>query len=78
MSFMMEIDACQRSPLEQHAVEYLTLRSGLCSVDFCRQALGVPDPDDVIARRLGVAVSTVRGWREVGRRVSPRPRWGTL
>jgi hypothetical protein len=70
MSFMMEIDCAQRSPLDQLAVDYLTLRSGQPSLDFCRRALGVHADDVAIARRLGVAVSTVRGWRDVGRRAS--------
>jgi hypothetical protein len=71
-SFMMEIDEAQRSPLDQLAVDYFTLRSGQPSLDFCRRTLGVPQDDEVVARRLGVAVSTVRGWRDVGRRAS---RW---
>jgi hypothetical protein len=66
--FMMEIDDVQRSPLNQLAIDYLTTRSGHPSIDFCRRALGVPEDDVVVARRLGVAVSTVRGWREIGRR----------
>jgi DNA-binding transcriptional regulator YiaG len=68
-SFMMEIDAAQRSPLDQLAVDYLLLRSGY-SIDFCRRVVGVSEGDDAVARRLGVAVSTVRGWREVGRRAN--------
>lgn len=70
MSFMMEIDASRPSPLERLAVDYLTLRSGNPSPEFCRLALGVQVEDKVIARRLGVAISTVRGWRELGRRAS--------
>lgn len=70
-SFMMDIDAARRSPLDQLAVDYFALRSGF-SIDFCRQTLGVPEVDAVIARRLGVGVSTVRRWREIGRRASPR------
>jgi hypothetical protein len=70
-SFMMEIDAAQRSPLDQLAVDYLTLRS-TCSLDFCCRTVGVPENDDVVARRLGVGVTTVRRWREVGRRVNGR------
>jgi len=66
--FMMEIDATFRSPLDQLAVDYLTLRSGKPSLDFCRCTLGVREDEAVIARRLGVAISTVRSWREVGRR----------
>jgi hypothetical protein len=69
--FMMEIDAAQRSPLDQLAVDYLMLRSGF-SLDFCCRAVGVPETDEAVARRLGVAVSTVRGWRDVGRRARGR------
>lgn len=69
MSFMMEIDAAQRSPLDQLAVDYLTLRSGY-SIDFCRRVVGVPQGDETVARRLSVAVSTVRSWREIGRRAN--------
>jgi hypothetical protein len=71
MSFMMEIDAAraaQRSPLDLLAADFYRIRSGLPSIDFCRQAVGVPDSDETVARRLSVAISTVRGWREVGRR----------
>ena len=68
-AFMMEIDEAQRAPLDQLAVDYLTLRTA-CSIDFCRRTLGVSESDEVVARRLGVAVSTVRGWREVGRRAA--------
>lgn len=67
-SFMMEIDAAQRSPLDQLAVDFFVQRSGQPSIDFCRRVFGVPDRDEVVARRLSIAVSTVRGWREVGRR----------
>lgn len=68
--FMMEIDAAQRSPLDQLAVDYLTMRTARPSVDFCRRTLGVEADDAVVARRLGVAISTVRGWREIGRRAA--------
>jgi len=72
MSFMLEIESAQRAPLDQLAVDYFyAQRSGLPSIDFCRQVFGVPESDDVVARRLSVAVSTVRGWREVGRRATP-------
>jgi DNA-binding transcriptional regulator YiaG len=70
-SFMMEIEAAMRSPLDQLAVDYFTTRSGQPSISFCRQTLGVPEDDQAIARRLGVAVSTVRGWRDLGRRSVP-------
>ena len=75
MSFMLEIDASRRGPLEQLAVDYFyAQRSGLPSIDFCRQVYGVPEADDIVAKRLSVAVSTVRGWRDVGRRATPGPR----
>ena len=73
MSFMMEIEAAQRPPLDQLVYDYYYAeKSAHPSIDFCRRVLGVPDTDDKIARRLSVAVSTVRGWRELGRRAS---RW---
>lgn len=75
MSFMMAIDAARaarQSPLDQLAADYWVIRSGHPSIDFCRRAVGVPDSDEVIARRLGVAISTVRGWRDVGRRAASR------
>jgi len=70
MSFMMKIDAVRCSPLEQLAAVYwgrVTAKLGP-SIDFCRCSCGVPDADEVVARRLGVPVATVRGWREIGRR----------
>jgi hypothetical protein len=70
--FMLEIEAAQQSPLDQLAYDYLTIRSGQPSLDFCCRALGVDDDDTVVARRLGVAISTVRGWRAVGRRANGR------
>lgn len=71
MSFMMRIEAAQRSPLDQLAVDYFyAQRSGHPSIEFCRRVLGVPEKDAVVARRLDVAISTVRSWREVGRRAS--------
>ena len=70
--FMMDIDAARRSPLDQLAFDFFVQRSGQPSIDFCRRVLGVPERDEIVARRLNVAVSTVRGWREVGRRAS---RW---
>ena len=72
MSFMLRIEAAQRSPLDQLAIDYMTIRSGKPSIDFCCRTLGVLENDDVIARRLGVAISTVRTWREVGRRMNGR------
>lgn len=72
MSFMMQIEAAQRPPLEQLAVDYYGYaeKAGHPSLDFCCRVLGIPENDDKIARRLSVAVSTVRGWRELGRRAS--------
>lgn len=73
MSFMLQIEATQRSPLDQLAMDYFYAeRTVHPSIDFCRRALGVPEADEKVARRLSVAVSTVRGWREIGRRAS---RW---
>lgn len=73
MSFMMQIEAAtQRSPLDQLAVDFFYAeRSGHPSLDFCRRVHGVPEDDEKVARRLSVAVSTVRGWRELGRRATP-------
>lgn len=73
MSFMLEIEAAyaaQYTPLEMLAANYFQIRSGRPSIDFCRQAVGVPATDAEIARRLSVAISTVRGWRDIGRRAS--------
>jgi hypothetical protein len=68
-SFMMEIDAARLSPLDQLAVDFPNVqRFGQPSIDFCRRVFGVPESDELIGRRLGVTVATVRGWREVGRR----------
>ncbi len=72
MSFMMQIEAAQRSPLDQLAVDFYAEKSPHPSLDFCRRLFGVPDADEKVARRLNVAVSMVRGWRELGRRTS---RW---
>jgi hypothetical protein len=71
MSFMMKIDdarGAQHSPLDLLATEYSGHKSRTPSLDFCCRVAGVPDSDDAVARRLRVAVSTVRGWREIGRR----------
>lgn len=74
MSFMLQIEAAQRPPLDQLAYDYLYAEKSVHpSIDFCRRLLGVPEDDTKVARRLSVAVSTVRGWRELGRRAS---RWG--
>lgn len=69
MSFMAEIDAARPSKLDQLAIDYLSLRTGP-SLDFCRRVFGVEAADDVVARRLGVAISTVRGWRVLGKKAS--------
>lgn len=72
MSFMLEIDATRPPPLEQLAVDYALLqRAPHPSIEFCRRAAGVPENDEIVAKRLRVAVSTIRGWREVGRRATP-------
>lgn len=68
MSFMMQIDDARRSPLEQLAMDYFTITRAAPSIDFCRQTLGVPDEDEIVARRLSVTVATVRSWRDIGRR----------
>lgn len=71
MSFMMQIDdarAALRSPLDLIVEDYFLVRSGQPSIDFCCRVFGVSDSDEVVARRLSVAISTVRGWRDVGRR----------
>jgi len=74
MSFMMQIEAAQRPPLEQLAVDFFYAeKSGHPSIDFCRRVFGVPEKDEIVARRLSVAVSTVRGWRDLGRRANS---WG--
>lgn len=72
MSFMMQIDAARPGPLEQLVADYFYVqRQERCpSIEFCRRVLGVPEDDVVIARRLSVAVSTVRKWRELGRQAS--------
>lgn len=69
-SFMMRIEAAQRSPLDQLAFDYSQQRSKAPSLEFCRCAAGVPENDETVARRLDVAVTLVRGWRDVGRRAS--------
>jgi len=68
MSFMLDIELHQRSPLEQLAIDFFRSRNKTPSIDFCRRALGVPENEAIVARRLGVAISTVRGWREIGAR----------
>lgn len=73
-SFMMEIEAAQRSPLDQLAVDYFyAQKTQHPSIDFCRRVYGVPEGDDTVAKRLSVAVSTVRDWRSIGRRATPTP-----
>lgn len=76
MSFMMQIEAAQRAPLDQLAVDYFNAdKSVHPSIDFCRRVLGVPEDDEKVARRLRVAVSDVRSWRKLGRRAD---RWTYL
>lgn len=72
MSFMMQIDAARPPPLDQLAADYWAIKLSRAepSIGFCLQTLGVPEPDAAVARRLGVSVATVRGWREIGRRAS--------
>lgn len=69
MSFMMQIDAERVArPLDLLATEHARKKSQTPSIDFCCCVAGVPESDEVIARKLRVAVSIVRGWREIGRR----------
>lgn len=71
MSFMMKIDAAraaQRSPLDMLVADYARRRPQVPSIDFCCCLAGVLDSDEAIARRLRVAVTIVRDWREIGRR----------
>lgn len=68
MSFMLDIENHQRSPLDQLAADFFASRNRTPSIDFCRRAVGVAETDEAVARRLGVAISTVRGWREIGAR----------
>jgi hypothetical protein len=67
----MKIDAAraaQHSPLDMLVADYACRRPQVPSLDFCCRLAGVPDSDEVIARRLRLAVTIVRGWREIGRR----------
>jgi hypothetical protein len=68
MSFMLRIDNTRLSPLDQLAFDYSLLSSP--SIDFCCRSLGVPEPDEVVARRLNVKVATVKNWREIGKRAN--------
>ena len=71
MSLMMQIEAAQRSPLDQLAMDYFYAeKTAHPSIEFCRRVHGVPDNDEKVARRLSVAISTVRSWRELGRRAT--------
>jgi len=73
MSFMMQIEAAQRPPLEQLAVDFFYVeKTAHPSIDFCLRLLGVPEEDAKVARRLNVEVLKVRGWRALGLRAS---RW---
>jgi hypothetical protein len=70
-SFMMEIEAAQRAPLDQLAMDFFqAARPSQPSIDICRRMCGLPDQDAVVAKRLNVAIAAVRGWREVGRRAN--------
>jgi DICT domain-containing protein len=71
--FMMEIDAARCSPLDQLAIDYLTNRQMTPTIDFCRRVHGIAPSDREVAQiaaRLDVAISKVRGWREIGKRAS--------
>lgn len=69
MSFMMQIDASRVTrPLDLLAAEHAQLTSSTPSINFCCRVAGVPDSDEAIGRRLRVAISIIRGWREIGRR----------
>jgi hypothetical protein len=73
MSFMMEIEASRPSPLDQLVADYPAQKlAHHPTLDFCRQLFGVPDEDEDVAQRLQVKISKVRGWRELGRRTTPR------
>jgi hypothetical protein len=75
MSFMMEIDeayASQHSPLDTLVTEYFRRQKQAPSLDFCRRLAGIPDADELIARRLGVAIAAVRDWREIGHRAASK------
>ncbi len=67
---MLEIDNARPPPLEQLALDHLHMPTG-APIDLCRQVAGVPNTDEQIAKRLHVAISTVRHWREVGRSSQP-------
>ena len=68
-SFMMEIEAAQRPPLDQLAMDYFQAhRPEKPSLEFCRRLCGLPDDDDAaVAKRLSVAIAKVRDWRRTGR-----------
>jgi hypothetical protein len=64
---MLQIDSCRPPALELLALDFAA-RSAPPGLPFCRRVAQVPGPDQQIARRLGVPVAMVRGWRAVGRR----------
>lgn len=67
-SFMLEIEAAQRAPLDQLAMDYFNAhRPEQPSSDFCRRICGVSDRDEVVAKRLDVRIAEVRSWRKAGR-----------
>lgn len=75
-SFMMRIEKSQRSPLDQLVVDYFQAeRPSHPSIDFCRRVCGVSERDEVVAKRLSVAIAAVRGWRDVGRRANAWSCW---
>ena len=75
-SFMMEIEATQRPPLDQLAMDYFhAQRPPQPSIDFCRRICGVSEGDAAVAKRLNVKVAEVRNWREAGRRANAWSCW---
>lgn len=67
---MVKIDESRRPPLDELAMMWFTTRSGRPSLEFYRHVAGIAEPDIVVARRLGVGISTVREWRAMGQRPS--------
>lgn len=69
MSFMMQIDAARvATQLDLIAAEYARRKAFGASLEFCCRIACLLEDDETIARRLRVAVTTVRNWREIGRR----------
>ncbi len=71
MSFMLEIEMAQarRPELDELARIFFTQRNKKPDFEFCHRLFGAESSDEVIARRLGVAISTVREWRSIGGKV---------